>query len=558
MSSVGNSDSASKRSDELLRRQREEANARESDLIKRQSQEIRRINEKHFDEVESLSKTHEERLSNTQDQARKNFSRQDMKHSREIENLREMQRKQLTSQVKESQRKIETSRAASEARVELAQRQLDERQADMALRHKLDISKKDDDFNRALSHLKEKQTQAIDGNRSDLVDKYKNEQKTLVDTYQREKAETQRAHRSESETLKSQMKSQELKHMYDRQRSSDHLVKSLQRERLGQAESQGLLRESFNGSLEKQRSRFNEELARREGLTQQAQDEQRGQVFDRINRQVTRLEDQNADLKAVNVQDQVKTKRIADQQIANVKTSYEGNIRHLEAQREEMLNQSNRLKAEAVNEIRSEADQQVQRNARYQQDQRQLEVGKQREAYLSLKSDTEAASLQKDQLTQKRVEVILDSSQTESQRLEKYYKQNLETFRESQRGQLQKVREQHLEERRAVVERLKDQMRAQETSHQVKIENIKQKYEKQLLEINDGRMQEKKSSANHLKTTVDQLTRTHQADLEAQSIQFKTKIEKTQSQHEQELKKLNQRHQAQLDSVLEQVRRSQT
>src|SRR5436853_196942 len=95
MSSVGSSHSAnSNRSDETARRRSEEQRAAEADAARKQKKELRRMTELHYKEIEDLKKSHASQLEEIKQSSSDSISSRDFKHQKEIDEMREMNRKQ--------------------------------------------------------------------------------------------------------------------------------------------------------------------------------------------------------------------------------------------------------------------------------------------------------------------------------------------------------------------------------------------------------------------------------------------------------------------------------
>ena len=112
MSSVGNSDSADRADKNQLRRTRDEFRQRESDLIKRQNVETRRLAEHNQDEITSLKEKHSEAMDSAREHSHESITQRDHQYQREIEDIRNLHRKQLQTSADETSRREGTLRKA--------------------------------------------------------------------------------------------------------------------------------------------------------------------------------------------------------------------------------------------------------------------------------------------------------------------------------------------------------------------------------------------------------------------------------------------------------------
>ncbi|NJL25632.1 MAG: hypothetical protein HC902_10965 [Calothrix sp. SM1_5_4] len=110
MSSVGSSDSSSNPRDEVVRRNREDYQKKEAELVKKQAKELRRLNEQHYAEMERIKNDHQSQMENLRKASTDTISARDHRYQKEIEDIRTMYRKQAQASADESQRREESLR----------------------------------------------------------------------------------------------------------------------------------------------------------------------------------------------------------------------------------------------------------------------------------------------------------------------------------------------------------------------------------------------------------------------------------------------------------------
>ncbi|MGZ3723692.1 MAG: hypothetical protein ACXVA9_12205, partial [Bdellovibrionales bacterium] len=86
MSSVGSSDSSnpSRAQEETIRKNREASQNAESDMVKKQAKEIRRLNEEHYAEVEGLKQAHQAQMNDLRKATGTEITERDHKYNSDV------------------------------------------------------------------------------------------------------------------------------------------------------------------------------------------------------------------------------------------------------------------------------------------------------------------------------------------------------------------------------------------------------------------------------------------------------------------------------------------
>ncbi|MGE3760033.1 MAG: hypothetical protein AB7H97_19865, partial [Pseudobdellovibrionaceae bacterium] len=465
-------------------------------------------------------------------------------------------RKALEQSAKESNRREEALRKATVGDAE-----------NTKMRNDMRFEKLSKDFNgkltaaqraqeEAMAASREAQAQAIEENRSKLERAYE-KQLGSVKAERDEKVYGLHAqYDGYRENAEGRIKSQELRHLQDQQRSSDALIRTARKERTASQDQAQLLRDGFKDGLETQRERYDRSMKEQAAAHSLVSERLKTSAIDRINDQVRRLENEKEDLKEGKVRDQLLGNHKRDEEIRHIKDAYGKNIENYKEQRDQAVRESNERTARDVANVRDDLSKQMADNSRFFRNRLNENTMIHTTAYRNATNDFEARTQQQQMFADQRVKNIFDSTQEEKTRLIKKQQEEHAISQQSRSEDIKSVHAQLETEKQEAILRMQELIRKQEVAHTEKMTQIVAKYEKQITALKDQVVKEKRTGEENLRRTVDEMTRAHKVSLDQLDSKNRDKMRQLTAAQSEELRSVNRRHEEKLDQVLAEVKKT--
>lgn len=555
MSSVSGS-GGSNRNDEIVRRNREDYQNKESELVKRHNREIRRLSEAHMAELRRLEETHKAQLDNLKAKSRESMTLRDRKYQKEMENLKQVHRQQLANVTAETEEKMRRHREALENELRLAQASNDHRVKDINYKYQNLIDEQRNTFTQRLDEVKEDQKEAILRARENLQRAHKKQMEALEQDRQGKVSELQSNYNELKNTSSRRLKTQEIQHMNDRTRMTENFFDERERMERAHQENQEILRKGFQDGLRKQRDEFEKAQERNRSAQYESVDNLKATVNERLDNQIRRLERKIADLKEAKVRDQVENQRKARLQIENIERDYQKKLSDMEEQKKHALDQFNDHSARDIAKIRKETNDVLRHKDKFYRSQIQMQDLKSKEALESIKTDLIARNEQQKMNTEARVEHLLDHKAKAEERLRENFNATLDAVRDESQAEKLSLRGELEKQKNEAIQRVKDQMAKNEISNQRRLAETISRYEKRLAELNDRTMKEKRLTAIQQKRSYEALKKAHQAEIDATRVQYEEKLAQINREHQKEIETLKRRNNEQINEIVQTMRKT--
>jgi hypothetical protein len=557
MSSVGSSDSSSgNRADETARRRAEEQRAQEADTARKHKKELRRLAETHYKEIEDLKKSHAEQMEELKAASNDSITSRDFKHQKEVEDMREMYRKQQKAAADENLRREESLRQAGEGDGMRSKANAEAKVNKLGEDYKRELLRKEQQFGQTLQDAREAQSRAINENRSKLSKSHDVETKAILDERNEKVAQLEQDMTNYRENSEMMRRDRELQHMRDINRASDNLMRSVANERASRKDSEEILRDGFKHGIETMRDRFEDAQKAERNAQNMASANFKTGAMDRIDTQVRRLEGEKEDLKAATTRKELQLKAQKDQEIDNIREAWSKNIDNYRDQRDLAVAQSNERNQKDVGEVRDKYEKTLMDTNRFYRNRMNEEGRIQRLAYDNLVGDFESKTEHMKNVSDQRVKTIFENAADEKSRLSELQKNTHIASQRLHQDQLRELREEMDNDKQQTVNRLQNQMRKQEVQHSERMNQVVQKYEKTIQGLKDQMMQERKLADENLKRTVDELQRSHKLSLDQVESKNRERMRQLSSQQAEEIRQVNKRHEDRLDQVIVEVKKS--
>ncbi|MGE4129994.1 MAG: hypothetical protein AB7F86_00060 [Bdellovibrionales bacterium] len=555
MSSVGSSDS-SNRQDETIRRNREEYRQNESEAIKKHQKELRRLNEKHYAEMEKLKESHNEQMKSMRGASREAISERDMRYQQEIEDLRQMHRKQLQNFADESRTREENLQKATKSDQTQQKDQSDSRFQKLNEDYATSRADQEKRFQEALQLTREDQARALEANRKSQEAYHQREVGAVKDERNKTVSNLQNQYRTYRDDAEKRIKGQEVKHMQENQRSSANLVRAVQRERVNRVQGEEILRDGFEDGLASTRDRFERAREKDREANSMVRDQLKTSVNDRVDGQVHRLENENEDLKDLNIRRELELKNKQKRELDNLKRAFMANLENMEDQRNEAVRQSNDRSRDDVLSVRKDMGKQLMDTNRFYRERMEDQNRINRTAYENIVDDFKNRNDHTKNQADQRVMKLYEETEGQKVRMIEQQAEMHEASQRQKQDEIKQVAQIKDEEKNQAIQRMKDQLQKQELQHSDKMNQTVSKYEKQIQMLKDQMVRDKRANEEYMRRTVEAIQRNHKMEMDQLQARNMDQMRQSQVRHDQEVSTMNKRHEQKLDQVLTEVKKT--
>lgn len=556
MSSVGGSDSNRGSDNENVRRKFEDARQRESELVKRQQKEIRRLNEQHYAEVERLKDDHNLQMQELQKGSRDAISARDHQYQQEIEDVRNLHRRQLQSQAEDNQKRDEVLRKAVKTDQASQQKTSDDRYEQLSHDYREKLLAQEESFRTSLGEGREAQAKAIADNRDRLEKAHEIE----TDQIRQERAETVRKMQKEMDDYRGYVTRERVDHdaqdFRKRVQGEKGLIEAVRRERAARVDSEDELRTGFRDGLADVRDRYGRAMKEKSEQMEQGGFELKHGTIARMDDQVRRLEADNNRMKDDNARAQVKLKREMKRELNNYRDAFKKNMDNFQDQRDEAVRQSNDQNHRDVGKLRADLEDQMLESNRYYRGQMDEQNRIFRTAYDRLKGDYESRQDQLKDTADGRIKHLMEVTESEKARMIELSNENHKAGQRLKADQMKALRDAMDNDKQEAINRLQDYVRKQELQHAERMNLVVSKYEKQVQDLKDQLVRESKQNDENMKRLTDEMGRLHKMELDQVDAKNRERMRQLNTQHGNELRTVNRRHEEKLDQVISEMKKT--
>lgn len=558
MSSVGSSDgsSSSSGSGDVVRRNREDYEKKEAELVKKQAKEIRRLNEQHYDEVEKLKNDYQAQMDDLRKRTGQDINHRDHKYQKDMEDMRGLYRKQLQTQADNNQSQSEALRKSTKNDLEAERTNANQRNADLTDQYEKSLNRSESQFHDGLEQARAAQAQALQDNHDKLQRHYDKETDAVKKERNQRVGGLQKSFNDYRQATTQRDRDMELRHFQEQQRSSDNLIRAVNKARLAQHDQEEYLRQGFNDGLNAQRERYDKQMAREREAASLSRDQLRSTVGNRIDNQVNRLKREKEDLKDSNVRAQLQMEQDKRHEVGIMADAYRKNMLDFQDQKERAVKSANDRVHKNSEHIRAELGKQAVETNRYYRSEEDLQNRVHRQAYDQQKRDNEVRQAQIKDLADQRVKKLYDINTEDKARMTALAEENHEVSQRSQEERLKALRSAMETDKQIAVNNLQEHLQKQELAHSERMAAMVSKYEKQIQQLKDQLAREEKRSDENLKRYTEEMQRQNQMSIDQVESKNRNRMEQIQQQHSEELRALNKRHEERLDQVLSEVKKA--
>lgn len=557
VSSVNSSDSSSKnRYNETIRRQREEYQNKESELVKKHNKEIRNLTEMHEREVEKLKSENEGKLNNYRKNVSDVMTLRDNKYQKQIEDLKHMHKTQLEKLRTDQQRDADLMKKANTVDKNLKQKSYDAKLEDLKQHYNQTMLQKDGESHDYITKLRDAQEEAMSAQRKKLNDKHEKEMDFVNEQRREEVGHLEKNFSDLKKNSSQRIRNQEVKHLSDLQRQSNAHLEEHQHTVEQFGKDRDALREAYADSNQEVRDKFLEKEKENALFREAADRDLRNSVNEKYNKKINRLQTQLRETQSDASREQARKDFVARREMSLLKKQQAANLKDYERQKQDMLDSLNQKNAEDVRDIRDENSKLVTHLTKFYRGKNQTDNHIQKQALMNLSTETSARLDQVQNQADMRVENIRNSTQEELSKIRQRSEIKQDLMRTEAEQEKRDLRFQKEDEKNKALNKLKERISSAEVHHQATLDRMKNSYEKRLSDLNEKIIKEKVEMKNDEKVKISDLKRTHQKELDNLKLQYEQKLAQVNEAHNEEMARSNGMYKSQLNQVINTLKKT--
>ncbi|HAG91328.1 MAG TPA: hypothetical protein DCL41_05625, partial [Bdellovibrionales bacterium] len=535
--------------DEVVRRNREDYQAKESELVKNHHKEIRRLNEQHYQEMERLKQMHDQQMKAMQEASNKAITRRDNKYQNDIDSMKSMYLKQMKNLSQDAARRENLSGSTMKAEKEQSMIQMESRLKQLNEEYQKQLEIKEKNFNQNLELNKQAQEKGLRDQRQELEEAHQKELNDLRADRDQKISELKREFGVYRRATAQEKRHQQILNIQNQQRASNALLSAVQDEREGRVQSEQALREGFSEGLDRIRGRYEESMEKERLANQQGREYLETDVRGRIESKLERLEREKVKLEKDKIRDQAQLNQQKQREIANLRDSFGDNIKDLQRQRDEAVQASNQRNAKDIDKVSEKFEKLMfHQNRDYLQKVEDQNFAHRKDRDM-LETTLEGRAKQTEVIANQRVKNIISDTELSKQRIIKNSQENIETLNQAHVEEIRKLRFEFERDKQQAILALKSQAQDREVKHHEQMVQMQAEHKSEIIKLQDEMREMKQQAEMKLKKTVEDLQRAHQVAQEQQEYRHKDKLQSMEHAHTTQMKNLRRRNDEKMDKL---------
>lgn len=555
MSSVSGS-SARNVQDEKLRRTREEYQEKDAEKIKQLQKDRKRVAEQHKAEIDSLKEAHSQDVERLKNAMKVSMSERDRKYQKEIEELRQIQRKQHEKTISENAATTDATKQNRDREIELAEMRRERQRSNMQRNYESELNELQENFKSELEKLREGQEKALKNQRKDLIAQREQETEILRNQRDKEVADVEnrldQTRRYEKATKNDLIR----KNRNDTRRLDEHYTANLQEEKANSAQVRNFEREAYQDSLKALNERYKREKQSDVDDISESQEAYRKEINERYDTDLRKAEAKLRAERALNLRERDEMTKKQSLEKAGIREQANANIEVYKKQAEMAQQSVQNAHTRELEKVNKGNEVTLSHLDKQNRSQRQIEVQRYAEALDLTEMTLKNQNTQIQNNSNLRVKRAYEENARTQQQMEKYYVDKIEDLKKLHHQQLAEQRESLIKERTEALSRSYDLMQKQEVDFAQRENKMVIDHEDEVKALKNQLVIQKRDLDRDHQKIVEELKKAHQIELETQQIQNENKVRQAQLSHDQEVQRLNRAHQEKLRELAAQTRKA--
>ncbi len=555
MSSVGSSSGSGRSQDDTIRTQREAYQEREAQLQKRHAQEMRRINDLHIEEMNKLQDGHRTQLEELKKLSQKSISDRDDRYQKEISAVRNANRLQQQRMAEEIHQQEKTEDQRHDQEIKRITKANDQRINLIREANEQAVHAQAEQTNRIKEEAQESQKGALVDQRKKLSEAHGTEKGALIEDFEDRLRDLKREKDAFRQTYTNQKEQMEDRHLREKSQIHDALMGTIRENETRHNQNFGLQREGFDAELGKVKGKF---ALAEEARAQSSEKNFRELKSDVNSRYEGKLRNLERDVRQEALQrqlDQTRLHRQGEIEKQHLQDAFMDQVRVLESQRGMLMEQGSQLNNREIANAKKEGERNLQKTIRFYQEKISDDRVRSEEAR---GIETDLAQHKFDQLestSTKRINAITNQNVEIQRKIQEDFRENVDGLKAMYHDKLNEQREVHKQERQELERRFISEVREFQKRQDERLSNLRSSYESKLSQIKDENLRSGRQRDEYEAKKDREAKKLHTMEMEAREIKYREQMDQLRGRHEEELKMMERRHQAQIDRMSVGVRK---
>lgn len=515
------------RRDEAIRRVKEEYYSKEAEDTRKHKAELRHLTEQFQQEIEDLKSENSDKVKQLQGYISNRLSKQEQEHQQQMQDMRDMYSQQLRKKLEESQLMRNEQKEAYEFQMNKQKNVYENQKSRIENQFQSELKNKDEAFQKYAQFAREESGRTWDERRA-KIQKSTNEQlqrerenhDNQMSTMSRQLTEVEKSKKAEVNQLKQQK---------EFEKSRLELVTRQEKE--NQEKINASVHESMNLEHQSQqkimKEKFRNEVDKKIADLEGSHRDFRADTSERINRHLTALKADLRNEKNERIVEKNSQAQLAALEKKHIIGDYEKRLEDERNQKNQSIEKVNQQVESEVNKAIKSRDQLLKDLSDSHLRERELKRSQTVAQISQMKNDMQAVEDHVTHRADSKVNRANELVRQNSQKLQRYYEDNLDLIKKDFMKELNNERIRHTEERTELEGRLEKKVRDREKA-------LSQELERKILAYEDQLEQQKESFAEELKRKDD----VHQAQTQARERNHKDAMRSLEMKYENQIQQV--------------------
>lgn len=548
MSGVSSSDRNN--STDQVRNARETYSEKEKELVKKQRNEIRRLQSQHEQEVTSIKDVYDKQIGEMRDKTKTALNSKDIDNQKKIEEMRSLYLDQMKKKTQEMDQYRSQSMEARESELR-SQRQVANQQKEVLTRNFAnELESRDKAFQTFKGDVDKQMDETIAENSNKLKAHHELEKKLLRENNQETRIHLSSEMGKQKKALEQRLADERRSHSNELNRIENNFTDSMAADRKLHDEQLNLRNVVATEDKAKISKEYNQRLADKQEQMDETNLNFKEEVSRRHDRELRSRESKFKALQAEKVAEALTNKRLRDSDHEKLTDSYEDKLRGLRRERNEVKDLAMEEARRAMNQL-SDRDNQVLANTnRNYQMQMDLMQVQNRDDRANMENSYKNMLTQTTSAADKRVRQNLKNTTEVQGELQRFQQERIEQIKDNFRETIADQRNSSIEERRSNIMRMEARLADTVDKYERKLEDQKTLYEAKLKNVETNAKKDINKLNESFAIQKTQTVDAHKLDSESKELKYQGKMAQLEETHKKEVERLQRRHQEEIGNLL--------
>jgi len=530
-----------KNQESIVRRQAEEYQKKEAELKKTHEAQLQRVRQKNENTIKKLQNEQSETIDSYRGQARQQLTEKDRNNQEKINEMNRTHKNIMRKIADEHERALTFQKEAANEEISHLKSAHSDQGESVQNSYDDYIGDLENNFKNSLEDVRTKSRSGIAREKNQLQTKAEDDRRLLSEQSRDDLGQALRDKETTRRNKDAQLKALKWKQASDKAVMKDKFENTIKNMQVAFDRVTQYQRKGFDEALDEMRA---EQVKSKQKMQSEYDDSLvglKGAAGERIQNQVTRLENKIASLKTKNLGSEMDIKARAKDERKNLIEQLVEREKQIQKQRIESIHDSNEKNKEVIEKVVNKNSQILSDQASfYKNKMNSLELVKDNQTREQL-SEMEAA-LEK-QRTKSRIALEKEKNLSVMQKreIEERFKTLTQQMRRNHADQLADQKSQALKSQTEVISSMQRVMKQMETRNESKIAGLVQKYEEKIMDMGAkakaSLTREKEIASERMKA----LGKHHEMQMKSQELQHQNTLDQLQEKHEHQVEKLRRR-----------------